>query len=70
MAKHHDYKADTHSLYNHPYRELICYWVVQYNREPWARQYDYLASLTKNCRRGGTMTLKDTHVNIKGDSLM
>ena len=46
MAKHHDYKADEHSLYNRPYRELICYWVVQYDREPWARQHDYLASLT------------------------
>ena len=46
MAKHHDYKADAHLLYNGPYSELICYWVVQYNREPWARQYDYVASLT------------------------
>jgi hypothetical protein len=46
MTKHHDYKADKHSLYNRPYRELICYWVVQYDREPWARQHDYLASLT------------------------
>ncbi len=46
MAKHHDYNADEHLLYNCPYRELICYWVVQDNREPWARQYDYLASLT------------------------
>ena len=47
MAKYHDYKADAHLLYNRPYRVLIYYWVVQYNREPWARQYDYLASLTK-----------------------
>ena len=46
MAKQYDYKADEHSLYNRPYREHICYWVVQCNREPWARQYDYLASLT------------------------
>ncbi len=46
MAKHHDYKADKHLIYKHPYREFICYWVVQYNREPWARLYDYLASLT------------------------
>ena len=46
MAKHHDYKADVSLLYNRPCRELICYWVVQYDREPWARQYDYLASLT------------------------
>ena len=45
MAKHHDYKADAHLLYNRPYRELICYSVVQCNRKPWARQYDHLASL-------------------------
>ncbi len=46
MAKHHEYKADKHMPHNCLYRELICYWVVQYNREPWARQYDYVASLT------------------------
>ena len=46
MAKHHDCKADEHSLYIRSYRKLICYWVVQSNREPWARQYDDLASLT------------------------
>ncbi len=45
MAKHHEYKADKHLLNNRLYRELICYWVVQCNREPWARQNDYLASL-------------------------
>ncbi len=37
MVKHHEYKADIHSLYNHPNRELICYWVVQYNIEPCVR---------------------------------
>ena len=47
MAKHHYYKADEHLLYIAHKRKLKCYWVVQYNSEPSARQYDYLASLTK-----------------------
>ena len=47
MAKHFDYKEDEHLIYNCPYRELIRYWVVQYNIEHWARQYDYLTSLAK-----------------------
>ncbi len=45
MATHHNY-TDEHLLYIHPYRKHICFWVVQCNREPWAKQYDYLASLT------------------------
>ena len=45
MAKHHDYKADKHSINNYPCRELICYWVVQYNRELSARQHDYVTSV-------------------------
>ena len=47
MAKHNEYKTDKHLLINIPHRYLICYWywVVQYNREFYARKHDYLASL-------------------------
>ncbi len=45
MTKHHGYKTDKHSLYNYSYRELICYWVVQCNREL-CKTNDYLVSLT------------------------
>ena len=55
-------------------QRLNRYWVVQYNREPLCKTYDYLASLTIIVERkyhaseNSTMVYEVWH--IKGDSLM